>query len=108
MRISDWSSDVCSSDLLVIGNPAAVVEDRRDGNRAPGRWHRRHVAPDRCIQHKLPRIDQTERRDGGDMLADRKSVVKGKSVSVSVDLGGRLIIQKKKNRSHRSTTMYTT
>src|SRR3546814_8730386 len=22
MRISDWSSDVCSSDLLVVGNPA--------------------------------------------------------------------------------------
>src|SRR3546814_14890821 len=29
---------------------------------------------------------------------DRKSVVKGKSVSVRVDLGGRRIIKKKKNR----------
>src|SRR3546814_14889263 len=24
MRISDWSSDVCSSDLLIFGDPAAV------------------------------------------------------------------------------------
>src|SRR3546814_13727736 len=30
-------------------------------------------------------------------LADRKSVVKGKSVSVRVDLGGRRIIKKKKH-----------
>src|SRR3546814_11981484 len=29
---------------------------------------------------------------------DRKSVVKGKSVSVRVNLGGRLIIKKKKNK----------
>src|SRR3546814_12923309 len=32
--------------------------------------------------------------------ADRKSVVSGKSVSVRVDLGGRRIIQKKKEYSH--------
>src|SRR3546814_9214928 len=28
MRISDWSSDVCSSDLLPNGNPQLVVELR--------------------------------------------------------------------------------
>src|SRR3546814_19961720 len=32
------------------------------------------------------------------IAADRKSVVSGKSVSVRVDLGGRRIIQKKKNK----------
>src|SRR3546814_6317151 len=31
-------------------------------------------------------------------LVDRKSVVQGKSVSVSVDLGGRRLIKKKKNK----------
>src|SRR3546814_11223236 len=31
---------------------------------------------------------------------DRKSVVSGKSVSVSVDLGGRRIIKKKKNKEY--------
>src|SRR3546814_3752001 len=47
MRISDWSSDVCSSDLL-----AARIEleaERRDGRRglqpASGRRRRDHVAP---------------------------------------------------------------
>src|SRR3546814_20024039 len=34
----------------------------------------------------------------GTVLADRKSVVSGKSVSVSVDLGGGSIIKKKNNK----------
>src|SRR3546814_19456270 len=34
-------------------------------------------------------------------VADRKSVVKGKRVSVGVDLGGRRIIQKKKTLPHK-------
>src|SRR3546814_7714891 len=97
MRISDWSSYVCSSDLqregpvaitpsgaggeiqrmtgrirkegrpirravpdnlLVIGNPAAVVEDRRDGNRAPGRWHRRQVEKERGRKKKRKRREK--------------------------------------------------
>src|SRR3546814_4664130 len=29
MRISDWSSDVCSSDLLAVQMPAIVAEDKR-------------------------------------------------------------------------------
>src|SRR3546814_13021956 len=42
-----------------------------------------------------------EEIDAGLMKAveDRKSVVEGKSVSVSVDLGGRSIIKKKKNKT---------
>src|SRR3546814_20622567 len=36
-------------------------------------------------------------------LIDRKSVVKGKSVSVRVDLGGRRIIKKKNNTHHKLT-----
>src|SRR3546814_13807903 len=70
--ISDWSSDVCSSDL-----------DRLAGDRD----HRRHgVSPSRSRRHAAAQ-------------GDRKSVVKGKSVSVRVVLGGRRSIQKK----HRST-----
>src|SRR3546814_19780561 len=38
-------------------------------------------------------------RGGGDVDLDRKSVVEGKSVSVRVDLGGRRIIKKKKNKN---------
>src|SRR3546814_14057185 len=38
-----------------------------------------------------------------DRERDRKSVVKGKRVSVRVDLGGRRIIKKKKNITQRKT-----
>src|SRR3546814_14051996 len=96
MRISDWSSDVCSSDLVVR---------RRD--RPPGR--RRHQAD---ADRTAVRPDQTGREPpqagpgdepghtGAAGQADRKSVVEGKSVSVRVDLGGRRIL-KKTNSTHR-------
>src|SRR3546814_2891894 len=38
MRISDWSSDVCSSDLhMVIGNNVTVSRDDHARARGPGR-----------------------------------------------------------------------
>src|SRR3546814_19809153 len=95
MRISDWSSDVCSSDLgreieegqerlavlyqafggLGILDPVFLDEDLDGG------FRRRPV---RCVEH-LAQI-----------VLDRKSVVSGKSVSVRVDIGGRRIIKNKK------------
>src|SRR3546814_16083013 len=75
MRISDWSSDVCSSDLIVrVVDPGEVVESldlEVLGHNAQG-----------------TRVDIP----AGD--GDRKSVVAGKSVSVRVELGGRRIIKK--------------
>src|SRR3546814_13312732 len=71
MRISDWSSDVCSSDLRGV----AAVEIQRRTLEILGTL-------------------QVERRQHP--VADRKSVVSGKSVSVRVDLGGRRIIKKKR------------
>src|SRR3546814_6187952 len=35
MRISDWSSDVCSSDLIVDAN-GLIEEELQKGSRAPG------------------------------------------------------------------------
>src|SRR3546814_6050317 len=81
MRISDWSSDVCSSDLA--------------------RFHRE-------LAEQFPDALYGSRRDFSAKLAgefdaalatgsDRKRVVKGKSVSVRVDLGGRRIIKKKRH-----------
>src|SRR3546814_13662165 len=103
MRISDWSSDVCSSDLV-----------------------RRHVAVDqRAHADEGVRADAAELVDAGDAAhdhpvadlhvpgeggvvgehavaadlavvgEDRKSVVEGKRVSVRVDVGGRVSIKKK-------------
>src|SRR3546814_19696401 len=84
MRISDWSSDVCSSDLVVAGDARAGFDhalaerERRVGIRTAGQ-ERRYVG----------------RQVGVVGLEDRKSVVWGKSVSVRVDVGGRRIIKKK-------------
>src|SRR3546814_1749980 len=75
MRISDWSSDVCSSDLepkLLETQLSAIL---RAGAHGP-------------VRILLPMISSVGQ--------DRKSVVEGKSVSVRVDLGGRRIIKKKK------------
>src|SRR3546814_10368618 len=92
MRISDWSSDVCSSDLPVSNAPARPqaecrhpggLENQHQRSSSPpprngGRWVRNHRTAWRITSSSV----------------DRKSVVKGKSVSVRVDLGGRRIIQK--------------
>src|SRR6056297_4231062 len=63
---SDWSSDVCSSDLAGEG------DEEQGGAAVQGGGGRDHL------------------RSG-----DRKSVVEGKSVSVRVDLGGRRPINRK-------------
>ena len=78
----DWSSDVCSSDLL----------------------------PSTEIMVFLPPAPQfvpnkrKENVNGGPIkLIDRKSVVQGKSV----DLGGRRIIKKKKKKKKKNTNIQT-
>src|SRR3546814_14369566 len=81
MRISDWSSDVCSSDLgpcpRISSTCGAAWPRFAASDRPPRRW------------------------------SDRKSVVEGMSVSVRVDLGGRRII-KKKNTVHNVYQNYYT
>src|SRR3546814_12095432 len=96
MRISDWSSDVCSSDLR-----RRIAGDRIRGRRqqlqrrAPAQFpvvERRRVADAREL------FGQSCAESAGIAApADRKSVVKGKRVSVRVDLGGRRILKKKHN-----------
>src|SRR3546814_12977980 len=75
MRISDWSSDVCSSDLGAT-----------EGQRAPLSFRR----PIRFLRAAAPFVLLA----GGAWL-DRKRVVSGKGVSVRIDLGGRRIFQNK-------------
>src|SRR3546814_14268895 len=104
MRISDWSSDVCSSDLLGTGHDLRRVDEAQRNEQPDQRGQ--HV-DDRHGVDRLARPDPrrehgvVERDDEGLAGRDRKSVVSGKRVSVRVDLGGRRIIKKKK------TTMYS-
>src|SRR3546814_19749845 len=51
---------------------------------------------DLLLRRLLPAVHRPPA--GGRPTADRKSVVEGKSVSVSVDRGGSRFIQKKKNK----------
>src|SRR3546814_11824458 len=103
MRISDWSSDVCSSDLrqhlvgerdaaghellrIGVGDRLVVaVEELRLGD--PTFPQRRFEGGSHRSGHLLHLADEG--------AVERKSVVKGKSVEVSVDCGGRRIIKKK-------------
>src|SRR3546814_21085898 len=94
MRISDWSSDVCSSDLslaVVLHPNTSTVEVR---------------LADLALEDGVGvALDERRCRGLAGFLGregDRKSVVEGKSVSVRVDLGGRRIINKKKERSRSS------
>src|SRR3546814_14633006 len=109
MRISDWSSDVCSSDLGRWRRPApsrqATGRDRRNG----GRRRKRRLAPQTGrikgtemseVTNKRALLSVSDKNGlvelGRELGRDRKSVVQGKSVSVRVDLGGRRINKKKK------------
>src|SRR3546814_11290633 len=107
MRISDWSSDVCSSDLTSSAWPRASCAStgRRDEGRAACGAHRPRAgapSPRRPVRRHpgraLAEVDAAVR-------ADRKSVVSGKSVSVRVDLGGRRIIKQKTKTSDKYKTL---
>src|SRR3546814_17867262 len=125
VRISDWSSDVCSSDLPVDVKTAPVIRGRIAYHR--GRLHVVFACLDNDVTDRIdaavlhgdgtclfedrdttPLFDGTTHYigKGGVGLtqrllfrlhspeADRKSVVKGKSVSVSVGRGGGRISKK--------------
>src|SRR3546814_12278610 len=103
MRISDWSSDVCSSDLgRVEARRAALATNAYLPVR---RALRRYIVP--VYDHVLATepltasqwdsIGWAERQGMTD--SDRESVGEGKSVSGRVDLGGRRIIKKKKTNT---------
>src|SRR3546814_14833441 len=85
MRISDWSSDVCSSDL---SRSCALREHVGEMQVALGsRMAQTTRGPSKSTALKLPNSLTCSR-------SEERRV--GKSVSVRVDLGGRRIIQKKK------------
>src|SRR3546814_19604022 len=121
MRISDWSSDVCSSDLsgaaVNAGFIVSVLLHRLPGPRVSGAHpilpDNRNAAsffssiyrPAKANPHGSYRQDcQMPVRHLAPVHCevDRNSVVEGKSVSVRVDLGGRRIL---KTQTHGQTEL---
>src|SRR3546814_20703070 len=100
MRISDWSSDVCSSDLLAVCSiwcmtgPAqkakATVASISKPTGAASLIRRRGETVSSELQNR--RMPLRPR-------ADRKSDVSGQSVSVRVARGGRRVSNKKQEKT---------
>src|SRR3546814_17493842 len=130
MRISDWSSDVCSSDLWSSFRPLPRCRARPDRLPLPSALPIRHPVSDipkppsvrnrhptvQSVASAMPQQDEargiahdahipasSDRGGNADGRADRKSVAQGKSVSVRVATGGRGIIKQKKTRKQRNT-----
>src|SRR3546814_19289833 len=109
MRISDWSSDVCSSDLTAaawwIAGPdgeawVARLEDDDLVFRIVG-------DESEVLRLSEPGYTYTGLEDLGTSIAasagDRQSVVTGQSMSVRVALGGRRILKKKNTIQYLKT-----
>src|SRR3546814_16705816 len=109
MRISDWSSDVCSSDLrLRVPDAGEEIGPQNGYDNCPAAadQHRAHGADQRGEETRFglaqfvrggngelrPRDDAPALVVGG----ERQRGVEGKSVEGRVDLGGGRIIKQKK------------
>src|SRR3546814_14740938 len=103
MRISDWSSDVCSSDLDWANAEVAIHSDMTRSERQAAMnasWTTVEGLLD-LYGVKKRWYKKKAKSKAVDEKTGRKSVVEGKSVSVRVDLGGRRIIKKKKTQKQR-------
>src|SRR3546814_14906798 len=102
MRISDWSSDVCSSDL------SSVRRHRRRHPVGGGARQRRGPPEGRACGPARPAVGLSPDPPVVPLPpavalcrhADRKSGVEGKSVSVRGDFGGWRILKKKNKRTN--------
>src|SRR3546814_12200255 len=109
MRMSDWSSDVSSSDLSGPGGRSQQIQEYHASQGRAGQEALRHVLETQPRNHRRrenghgrsghePASAPRDQRRQGAVHAqgDRQSVVEGKSVSVRVDLGGRRLSKNKK------------
>src|SRR3546814_17047400 len=131
MRISDWSSDVCSSDLLSAG-PTGTRDHQPYPRPAASKAAIRLWAKNGSVYlHRVSDISEhiqnstltAATKSGGlrlslggrrtlfkhfvdeaERLRDRKRGVTGKRVSVRVSLGGRRINKKKNTKTQKQTT----
>src|SRR3546814_11173933 len=110
MRISDWSSDVCSSDLPPDPRLRGPGRRRQGGRREDDRGYlsrglQCREPPGEAGDIRSENQDRAHRQGCGDRRGtrdlararDRKSVVWGTSVAVRVNLGGRRFIKQKKD-----------
>src|SRR3546814_4826604 len=95
-RISDWSSDVCSSDLGAGADEEQEAERRAGADHGQFNRARQSIGLDRRPIVSPHACWIAEAESGVGDAVDRKSVVEGKSVAVRVDLGCRRILKKKK------------
>src|SRR3546814_19069110 len=112
MRISDWSSDVCSSDLI------RERQDRGAGRRQhiqDLKFRRvfviaaRHAMHAQQVLRKERDVEAEEHQDRREAspafriqaTGGRKSVGEGKGVSVRLEIGGRRSMKKKKNNRRK-------
>src|SRR3546814_15161198 len=114
MLISDWSSDVCSSDLRVraITGCITALPLEPERNTAARALQAMIAALDLDYGFALD-IDKGIALGSGmggsaASAVDRKSGAEGKSVSVRLDSGGRRAIKKTNSRSASTRTKYTT
>src|SRR3546814_11319323 len=110
MRISDWSSDVCSSDLTPPPGRARSCQDRRGRNwtrptiHSPSRFSAERRRPKAQHRPTAPVPPPRHRRTTAAsppparLQRARKRVEEGKRGSVRVEPGGRSIIKKKKKK----------
>src|SRR3546814_8790505 len=84
MRISDWSSDVCSSDLTTKGSPPAMAIQIRTSLDEPETGQsfvpHRPERPPKAEGGKLFKLVSDYQPSGDQPQADRMRVVLGKSV----------------------------
>src|SRR3546814_19904109 len=112
MRISDWSSDVCSSDLDREGEPRLLCGDA-GRQRHPRRPHRGPARRRPPLQLPLGQRRTSAARPPivelcltGQAPLDRKTAVMGKLEAVRVGIGGLGIIKKNKiTTNHRDNTL---
>src|SRR3546814_16555739 len=95
MRISDWSSDVCSSDLVEETECQRTQEVQVEVSSDGGQTYQGIVVQEYTFSTRGATFQREDQRLPPRKVTDRKSVVSGKSVTVRVDLGGRRIIKKK-------------
>src|SRR3546814_13587811 len=111
--MSDWSSDVCSSDLIgrryrparAVRLDTLLIQPAIDGVPAVGSRTCDVGTTSQCVKARLLSSSRLVQAPvGGVVQKDRKTVVEGESGSVRVTIGGRDTIQKTTPQQPKSKT----